>query len=115
MIREECLACLHKLRDSFLQAQEEYDRFSEMLGEKEEHLRSSTDRHAKYAEQYTADREVFTGENRKNVEEIEKLEYDLQKMRSDMAASYLKSQQALQKVTIRYKICSNVHAAMTRR
>lgn len=95
------MASLHKLRDAFLQAQEEYEKLSELLGEKEEHLKSSTDRYAKYSEQYTSDREVFTAENRKNVEEIEKLEYDLQKMRSDMAAGYLKSQQSLQKVTIR--------------
>ena len=81
--------------------QEDFEKTSENLSEKEEVYRINGDKFSKLSEQYSSDREIFLAENRKNAEEIEKLEMDLQKMRNDMTSNYLKSQQSLQKATIR--------------
>ena len=102
MIREDCQSTLHAGRDRLLQIQDEFEKIAELLHEHDEQLRSLTDRFGKYSEQYAQDKALFNDENKRNGDEIEHLEYDLQKMRNDMSASYLKSQQALQKATIQY-------------
>lgn len=84
-----------------MQVQEEYDKLIEIIVERDEFLKNNSDKYIKYSDQYASDREIFTSENRKNAEEIEKLEYDLQKIRNDLASNYLKSQQSLQKITIK--------------
>lgn len=45
---------------------------------------------------------MYLAENSKNTQEIDSLENELQRMRSELSYSYLNSQQALQKVTILY-------------
>jgi SMC interacting uncharacterized protein involved in chromosome segregation len=101
IIKEDCLNIIHKNRETLISLQEDFEKISENLSEKEEIYRVGNDKLLKFSEQYSSDREIFLVENRKNAEEIEKLETDLQKMRNDMASNYLKSQQSLQKATIR--------------
>lgn len=45
---------------------------------------------------------MYLAENGKNTLEIDGLENELQRMRSELSLAYLNSQQALQKVTIQY-------------
>lgn len=52
--------------------------------------------------QYQQDKDSFTMENKKNASEMESLEEELQKMKRDMAALYLSSQQQLQRSAIDY-------------
>lgn len=45
---------------------------------------------------------MYLAENNKNSQEIDSLEAELQRMRSELSYSYLNSQQTLQKATILY-------------
>ena len=93
---------IHTTQSAILELQETMDRLSEVTNDKVEDLKGLEDKIRKINQQFTEDRENFIAENRKSNEQIDNLDQDLQRMRTDMATSYLQSQQNLQQITIQY-------------
>lgn len=93
---------IHETQSAILELQETMDRLSEVTNDKIEDLKGLEDKIRKINQQYNEDRENFIAENRKSNEQIDNLDQDLQRMRSEMASSYLQSQQSLQQITIQY-------------
>ena len=93
---------IHATQASILELQETMDRLTEITNDKIEDLKGLEDKIRKINQQYTEDRENFIAENRKSNDQIDNLDQDLQRMRTEMASSYLQSQQSLQQITIQY-------------
>lgn len=93
---------IHITQSDILELQETMDRLTEVTNDKIEDLKGLEDKIRKINQQYTEDRENFIAENRKSNEQIDNLDQDLQRMRTEMASSYLQSQQSLQQITIQY-------------
>ena len=93
---------IHQTQSSILELQENMDRLTEITNDKIEDLKGLEDKIRKINQQYTEDRENFIAENRKSNEQIDNLDQDLQRMRTEMASNYLQSQQSLQQITIQY-------------
>lgn len=93
---------IHETQSAILELQETMDRLTEICNDKIEDLKRLEDKIRKINQQYNEDRENFIAENRKSNEQIDNLDQDLQRMRTEMASSYLQSQQSLQQITIQY-------------
>jgi kinetochore protein NDC80 len=102
VLREGYNKTIHETQSAILELQETLDRLTEVTNDKIEDLKALEEKIRKINQQYTEDRENFIAENRRSNEQIDNLDQDLQRMRTDMAASYLQSQQSLQQITIQY-------------
>lgn len=81
---------------------EKVDGNEELSSERKNEIEALQDKIRRVCAQYNSEKELYLAENAKNAQEIENLENELQRMRSELSYTYLNSQQALQKVTIKY-------------
>lgn len=93
---------IHETQSAILELQETLDRLTEIINDKVEELKGLEDKIRKINQQYAEDKESFIAENRNSNSEIDTLDQDLQRMRSEISSNYLQSQQSLQKITIQY-------------
>lgn len=92
----------HELQDQLIALQDELDRLCEAHVDRQRELAQDEDRLRRAVESYLEQKEKFSKENNENVAESERLEQAISKMKSDLTAHGIASQQRLQRMTLEY-------------
>ncbi|KAI9143730.1 HEC/Ndc80p family-domain-containing protein [Paraphysoderma sedebokerense] len=93
---------VHKYQDEHLLLQEALDKLYETLHDKTEELKSLEAKISKSVGLYNEEKEAILKENDQSNAEMENLENELNKMRTECTTGLLASQQKAQKITIEY-------------
>ncbi|KAJ3112639.1 kinetochore-associated Ndc80 complex subunit ndc80 [Physocladia obscura] len=99
-IRSKYNTSAHAFEDEAIAAQEYLDRLNEALAEKCDEVMMLEQKISKMNEKFNVEKEAYAKANAASVKEKEVLEYEIQRMKLDMATVLADSQQRLQKTSL---------------
>ena len=91
---------LHASDEILLNFHEQLDTLNDTIAEKHEEFKTIEEKIKRYNQQSTEERECFNFESKKRADEMEHMEQELIKVRSETANNYISSQQFVQKANL---------------
>ncbi|KAJ3391310.1 kinetochore-associated Ndc80 complex subunit ndc80 [Entophlyctis sp. JEL0112] len=114
-VRSKYNASAHAFEDEAIAAQEYLDRLTESVSDKCDALMALEGQIAKMNERYNEEKEALSKASLASSKEMEVLEHEMQKMKTDSANALIQSQQKLQKSTLEHdQLCHRFQEAKDR-